>query len=165
MLTCPWHGFQYDVKNGNLLSDPSSHLQNFPVTISGNEVHLSVPDQTRANADAAGEAAAPEARKRSLQANEVWVKDLPPGGVKKVRVNGEEVAVYRVGDSYYATQEECTHAGGPLSEGDLEGSIITCPWHGSCFDVATGAVKCGPARKPLQVFHPKVDGDVLKVEE
>jgi nitrite reductase/ring-hydroxylating ferredoxin subunit len=65
----------------------------------------------------------------------------------------------------YATQEACTHANGPLSEGDLEGTIVTCPWHASCFDVANGAVVCGPATEALRTHRVVVDGEVVRIEE
>jgi nitrite reductase/ring-hydroxylating ferredoxin subunit len=51
-----------------------------------------------------------------------------------------------------------------LSEGELEGKTITCPWHSSCFDVTNGAVECGPAQKPLEVFNVLVEGDIARVE-
>jgi nitrite reductase/ring-hydroxylating ferredoxin subunit len=73
------------------------------------------------------------------------------------------VAVYNVGGVYYATQEECTHAQGPLSEGDLDGKVITCPWHSSCFDVTNGAVVCKPAEEPLETFTVSLDGEVGRV--
>ena len=49
----------------------------------------------------------------------------------KVNAGGAEVAVYDVDGAFYATQAECTHEGGPLSEGELNGKVVTCPWHGS----------------------------------
>ena len=74
------------------------------------------------------------------------------------------MAVYNVDGTFYATQDECTHADGPLSEGDMDGAVVICPWHASCFDVTTGAVVEGPAKEPLQVYRVVVDGDVGRVE-
>ncbi len=73
--------------------------------------------------------------------------------------------MYNVDGKYYATQDECTHKGGPLSEGDLEGKQIVCPWHASCFDVTNGEVTCGPAKTPLRTYRVRADGDILRVEE
>jgi nitrite reductase/ring-hydroxylating ferredoxin subunit len=85
--------------------------------------------------------------------NAFLLSDLRPGQVKRLTLAGRKVTVYNVGGAFHATQEECTHAGGPLSEGRLDGKIITCPWHGSCFDVTDGSVVCRPARPPAGDFH------------
>jgi nitrite reductase/ring-hydroxylating ferredoxin subunit len=59
-----------------------------------------------------------------------------------------------------ATQGKCTHRQGPLSEGALEGSTVTRPYHGAQFNVCTGAVLRGPARDPLKTYQVTVEGDV-----
>ena len=66
---------------------------------------------------------------------------------------------------FYATQDACTHAEGPLNEGDLDGIHITCPLHGSCFDVTTGMVLEGPADEPLKTYRVVITGEVGRVEE
>src|SRR5829696_1310782 len=53
---------------------------------------------------------------------------------------------------YAAFQDRCTHRGGPLSDGVLICGTVQCPWHGSQFDVHTGAVKCGPAEEEIAVY-------------
>jgi nitrite reductase/ring-hydroxylating ferredoxin subunit len=74
------------------------------------------------------------------------------------------VAVFNVAGTLYSTQNECTHARGPLCEGKLEGSTVTCPWHGSRFDVSTGSVLSGPAVGPLQTYRVTVKGGIGRVE-
>ncbi len=101
----------------------------------------------------------------SAKANEFRVSELAPGKARLVKVDGEGVAVYNVDGTFYATQERCTHAGGPLSQGTLRGRIVECPRHGSRFDVATGAVLRGPATRPVQTYHVVVEGDVARVEK
>ena len=96
-----------------------------------------------------------------LEDNEFRLSDVPPAS--GVLVAGV-VAVFNVAGTFYATQNECTHARGPLCEGKLDGSTVTCPWHGSRFDVSTGAVVLGPAKNPLQTYRITVDGDVGRVE-
>ena len=64
--------------------------------------------------------------------------ELAAGKKIIVKVAGKEVLLANVGGSYYAIPNKCTHLGGPLGKGSLEGNIITCPWHGSQFDVTTG---------------------------
>jgi nitrite reductase/ring-hydroxylating ferredoxin subunit len=73
------------------------------------------------------------------------------------------VAVYNVDGAFYATQNDCTHAEGPLSEGELEGCIVTCPWHGSQFNVMDGSVQEGPADEPLRTYRVEIEGETGRV--
>jgi 3-phenylpropionate/trans-cinnamate dioxygenase ferredoxin subunit len=66
--------------------------------------------------------------------------ELQDGEMKKIEVDGRELLLARVGGSYYAIDDRCPHMGGDLSKGSLEGSIVTCPRHGSQFDVRSGAL-------------------------
>lgn len=77
---------------------------------------------------------------------------------------GQKLAIYKVNGKYYAINNICTHAGGPLCMGELNGSIVTCPWHGSKFDVTTGIVVHPPATKPIQTYKTQINGDALEVE-
>jgi uncharacterized protein YbjT (DUF2867 family) len=98
---------------------------------------------------------------RALEDNEFRVSELPPGSARLV---AGVVAVFNVAGAFYATQNECTHLRGPLCEGKLEGSTVTCPWHGSQFDVCTGKVLVGPAKAALQTYRVTVEGDIGRVE-
>ena len=69
----------------------------------------------------------------------------------------DEVAVFNVAGNFCATQGKCTHRQGPLSEGKLDGSTVTCPKHGAQFDVYTGEVWRGPAQDPLTTYKVIVD--------
>lgn len=64
--------------------------------------------------------------------------ELPPGTMKPVNVHDKWMVLCNVGGTVYACNHICPHSGGPLGEGKLEGSVITCPWHGWSFDAATG---------------------------
>ena len=66
------------------------------------------------------------------------VSDVAPGTAKLVAVDGNEIALFNVDGTFYALDNECPHRGGPLGEGDLEGCIVTCPWHAWQYDVRTG---------------------------
>ena len=66
--------------------------------------------------------------------------DLADGAIKTVTVDGRELLLARVGGKYYAADERCPHMGGRLSQGRLEGTVITCPRHGSRFDLTDGHV-------------------------
>jgi len=89
------------------------------------------------------------------------LSDLPPGTAKAVEVGGNPVALYNVGGTVYATTNTCPHRGGPLGEGDLNESTITCPWHGFQYDVTTGKCQTNPALS-LGCHPVRVEGqDVL----
>ena len=63
------------------------------------------------------------------------VGEIADGEGMLVEIDGKELALFNSGGSYYAIDNECTHVGGPLSEGDLDGHTVTCPWHGAEFDL------------------------------
>ena len=79
-------------------------------------------------------------------------------------VNGEPVAIANVGGAYYAFHDTCTHRRCSLSEGELDGTTLTCICHGSRFDITTGEVVRGPAPRPLKVFNVRLEGDDLRIE-
>lgn len=66
--------------------------------------------------------------------------EVAPGQGKLVEVNGKKIALFNVEGSFYAIDDACTHLGGRLSEGFLDGNEVTCPWHGARFDIITGEV-------------------------
>jgi nitrite reductase/ring-hydroxylating ferredoxin subunit len=76
-----------------------------------------------------------------------------------------DVAVFNVGGHLCAVQAMCPHRGGPLNEGKLDGTTVTCPWHGSRFDVCTGAVLQGPAKTPVQIYRVVIEGEHAHVEK
>ncbi|MBI5396168.1 MAG: non-heme iron oxygenase ferredoxin subunit [Verrucomicrobia bacterium] len=79
--------------------------------------------------------------------------ELQPGGCKIVTANGRDLALYNIGGTFHATDNTCPHKGGPLGEGELDGTTITCPWHGWRYDVTTGQCKNNPAARvaPIKV--------------
>lgn len=91
------------------------------------------------------------------------VGELPVGGIKVVRLGDVPVALFHLEDGYYALEDVCTHDGGPLAEGHLEGDVIECPRHGAKFDVRTGAVLALPAMAPVPTYEVRVEGDEIKV--
>lgn len=91
------------------------------------------------------------------------VGEIPEGGVKVAYVDGVAVAVFHVGGEYFAMEDVCTHDGGPLAEGPLEGHVIECPRHGARFDIRTGAVKAMPATSPVPTYAVRVQGEHIQV--
>jgi len=100
--------------------------------------------------------------------------EIPIGNLKMVKLEGKEILITNVNGNYYALGNRCTHAGGDLSKGSLDGKMITCPRHGSKFDVTTGKVVSGPkilflrpTIKDEPFYEVKVDGKniLLKIDE
>jgi 3-phenylpropionate/trans-cinnamate dioxygenase ferredoxin subunit len=90
------------------------------------------------------------------------VTDIPPGAKKIVEVDGVEVVVVNLDGAFYALEDVCTHDGGPLGEGRLDGCQLICPRHGARFDVRTGAALTMPAFEPAPTYAVRVqDGAVL----
>ena len=90
------------------------------------------------------------------------VDDFPAESLKKVVFGGEDIVVANVGGKLYAMTNTCTHRGGPLDEGELEGNTVICPWHGGGFDVTTGKVVGPPPARDEVPFDVRVEGsDVL----
>lgn len=83
---------------------------------------------------------------------------------KLVQAGGHRIAIFDIGGSYYAIEDTCPHRGGPLSEGKIEGDEVICPWHGSRFNIKTGAVVHPPARQGVKSFPVRIAGDDLEVE-
>lgn len=79
-------------------------------------------------------------------------------------IGGTKISVFKIDGQFFAINNTCTHAGGALSEGSLDGKIITCPLHGAQFDVETGTVVSPPALRPAQTYKTRVQGDVVEVE-
>ncbi|MBI4198934.1 MAG: non-heme iron oxygenase ferredoxin subunit [Chloroflexi bacterium] len=93
------------------------------------------------------------------------VGDVPPGQMKLVEVGGEPVVLANVDGQVYAFSDECTHQACPLSEGDLKSDVVECGCHGSQFNVRTGAVVSGPARRPVKSYAVRVQQQDIFVGE
>lgn len=89
---------------------------------------------------------------------------VAPGTGTVVDANGTAIALFNVGGTFHAIANACTHVGGPLGEGTLDGTTVTCPWHGSQFDVTSGQVRKGPARRPVATYPVRVEGSDVFVE-
>ena len=106
------------------------------------------------------------------------IDDLPEGNMKKYQVQDIEILIAKIGGKYYATQNKCPHFGGELSKGKLEGSIVTCPRHGSQFNLTDGSVvrwlkgtglissigKTLKSPQKLITYSVKIEGQDIMVE-
>ncbi len=91
--------------------------------------------------------------------NEISVRDL-----KQFNIRGMEILVTNLDGRYFCLDARCSHAGAPLVEGELKGEVLTCPWHGSQFNVTNGTVIKGPAARPLKVYESKVNENIIFIE-
>lgn len=109
---------------------------------------------------------------------EIATDDLMDGAKKMVKINGHELMISRVGDNYYCSDNRCPHMGGNLSEGTLDGTLITCPRHHSQFDITDGhvikwtdwtgikksLVNVFKSPRNLKTYEIKVEGDKILVD-
>ena len=91
-------------------------------------------------------------------------KEIAAGQMYVFDIDGTKVSVAAAGGHLYAFDDTCTHRGCSLGTGELEGTTVTCPCHGSQFDVTSGAVIRGPAHQPVRSRLVEVRGDDLLVE-
>ena len=89
--------------------------------------------------------------------------EIADGSGKTVEVAGKKIALFNAAGNFYAIADSCVHRGGPLGEGELEGTTVTCPWHGWQYDVTTG---CNTDDSKIQVasFPVRLEGDDILVE-
>ncbi len=89
--------------------------------------------------------------------------DLAAGQGTVVEAAGKALALFNVDGTYYAIDNTCPHRGGPLGEGDLDGSVVTCPWHAWRWDVRSGANLNNPAVR-VACFPVIIEQDTVYVE-
>ncbi|MBI2066565.1 MAG: Rieske 2Fe-2S domain-containing protein [Deltaproteobacteria bacterium] len=89
--------------------------------------------------------------------------EVPVNEGRVFDVKGQQIAVFNVNGQFCAVDNICPHRGGPLGEGAVQGSVVTCPWHGWQFDVTTGVSPVNPAAK-VRKFNCKVEGEAIQVE-
>ena len=93
------------------------------------------------------------------------LQDIPPGELLRVEVGGKLVCLANVAGRIFAVDDDCPHIGGALSDGELEGCVLTCPVHMARFDVRDGKVLRGPAREDVPTYAVRVEGDDILVAE
>ena len=99
-----------------------------------------------------------------------WVKvaavgEIAPGCCKVVDVDGTAVAVFNVGGDHFAIEDVCTHDGGELASGVIEGDQVVCPRHGARFCVRTGDALSAPAYEPTAKFPLRIENGVIEVRD
>jgi nitrite reductase/ring-hydroxylating ferredoxin subunit len=94
----------------------------------------------------------------------VALEDLASQELAAFDVIGKRIAIARVDDVFYAFGDTCTHQGCSLADGELDGATVTCPCHGSQFNVTSGDVLRGPARESVPSYPVRLDAGALQVE-
>lgn len=92
------------------------------------------------------------------------VSDIGKGTMKLVNAGNKAIVIANADEKFYAFQQKCTHKGGPLDEGFLQGKTVTCPWHGAEFDIETGNALSGPAKGDIAIYKVVVKGNDVFVE-
>ena len=91
------------------------------------------------------------------------VSEIPVGEGRCVEVEGHAIAVFNVGGNFHAIDNSCPHRGGPLADGPVSGTMVTCPWHGWQFDCTSGQSSMNPTMG-VTVYKASVDGDDVFIE-
>ena len=92
------------------------------------------------------------------------LSEIAPGSTRRVLVDSMGILLCNAGGQIYAIEDVCTHDGGPLDQGELEGECIVCPRHGATFDVRTGDALTLPAVVPVMTFPVSIEGDDVFVD-
>jgi 3-phenylpropionate/trans-cinnamate dioxygenase ferredoxin subunit len=99
-----------------------------------------------------------------------WVRvatleECPPGSLRPVMVGSDPVVLANVDGTVHAVRDRCTHEEFPLSDGELEGNILVCPYHGARYDVCSGAARGLPAVKPVKSYPVEIREDGIYILE
>ncbi len=92
------------------------------------------------------------------------LEDYPPGSLHSVMVGVDPVVVVNIGGDLHAVLDRCSHENYPLSDGELEGEVLVCQYHGARFDVATGAPRGLPAVKPVKTYPVEIREDGVYIQ-
>ena len=91
------------------------------------------------------------------------IAEIAPGTIRELEVAGKTIALANVAGKFHAIDGVCLHQGGPLGEGELEGAVVTCPWHGRQFDLTSGRIVQDPSAPGLACYEVRVEGDEVLV--
>jgi 3-phenylpropionate/trans-cinnamate dioxygenase ferredoxin subunit len=92
------------------------------------------------------------------------LEECPPGSLRPVMVGPDPVVLANVDGTVYAVRDRCSHEDFPLSDGDLEGTTLVCPFHGARFDVTSGAARGLPAVRPVKSYPVEIREDGIYIQ-
>jgi nitrite reductase (NADH) small subunit len=90
------------------------------------------------------------------------VTDFAPGAGRMVVVAGRHIALFRLGDEFFAIDNLCLHRAGPLCDGQIDNGVVTCPWHGWSYEIRTGTMVQDP-RVGVSKHDVQIEGDLVSV--
>lgn len=90
--------------------------------------------------------------------------EIPNQSAICVELEGKQIALFNLDGEFYAIEDTCTHQSGPLSEGEIMGEEVECPWHGAHFNIKSGEVIEPPALISLKKYNLRVIGDDIEIE-
>lgn len=90
--------------------------------------------------------------------------EISESSAKLIEIGNKRIALFNLAGQFFAIDDTCPHADGPLNEGEIEGEEVECPWHGSRFNIKTGEVTAAPAGENVSRYNVRVTGDDLEVE-
>ena len=93
--------------------------------------------------------------------NMASVREVVPGTRKVIGIDGRQIVLFNIEGRFYAIDDACPHQGAALSEGELEGASVICPWHGACFDLATGVATRFPLAERVSTYEVRLDGGAI----
>lgn len=91
------------------------------------------------------------------------IEEIPVGQIREIPVSGKPIALANVDGKLFAISSVCLHHGGPLGDGELDGTIVSCPWHGWQYDVTTGKLAQQPSER-VQCYPVELRGDEVFVD-
>jgi nitrite reductase/ring-hydroxylating ferredoxin subunit len=91
------------------------------------------------------------------------IAEIAPGTIRELEVAGKTIALANVAGIFHAIDGVCLHQGGPLGDGELEGAVVTCPWHAWQFDLTSGKIVQDPSAPGLACYEVRVEGDEVLV--
>jgi 3-phenylpropionate/trans-cinnamate dioxygenase ferredoxin component len=97
--------------------------------------------------------------------NVAAVAELPPGERRTVEAEGTQIVVFNLDGEFYAIEDVCTHDGGRLTGGHVEGDHIVCPRHGAHFCIRTGEALTAPAYEPTAKFPVRIEAGHVQVRD
>jgi 3-phenylpropionate/trans-cinnamate dioxygenase ferredoxin subunit len=89
---------------------------------------------------------------------------IPPGDYAQIEIDAQLVAVFNIGGTFYAIDDVCTHDGGELAGGAVEGDVVICPRHGARFCLRTGTALTPPAYEPVRTYETRINDGIVEVK-
>ena len=90
------------------------------------------------------------------------IEEVPPGSAKCIETGRAEIALFRLGEDFYAISNVCPHQGGPLAEGEVDGDCVICPWHSWRFNIKDGTSPLSPKLK-IKTYSVRCEGDQVLI--